>query len=335
VRIAYIGYPTSLNYKAKEKIILTEQIKWAEPGFDKVLKFDLLQGNREKMFEHNNSMVISETGARTIFGRENPIGKTISVKHFWATQDREIDVMVTGIYKDYPSNSHFKPLYLMNVNAFKSIYPDFNEFMEGTRFGHNTGFFENYIVMKSGADTRPVVAALQTLATQMLQSDSGAVAAGWKFTPFLTRMADMHFDQKNLWEYGTRGDKKYLAIFSAIALLIIFIACINYMNLATARSAKRAKEVGLRKSLGSSRRAIAKQFFLESLLTTIGSLVLAILLVIIFLRPFNHLADKSFSIGSLFDPYMLAIVSGIVLFMAFLSGSYPAFTYRSLNRLKY
>ena len=325
VRIAYIGYPTSLNYKAKEKIILTEQIKWAEPGFDKVLKFDLLQGNREKMFEHNNSMLISETGARTIFGRENPIGKTISVKHFWATQDREIDVMVTGIYKDYPSNSHFKPLYLMNVNAFKSIYPDFNEFMEGTRFGHNTGFFENYIVMKSGADTRPVVAALQTLATQMLQSDSGAVAAGWKFTPFLTRMADMHFDQKNLWEYGTRGDKKYLAIFSAIALLIIFIACINYMNLATARSAKRAKEVGLRKSLGSSRRAIAKQFFLESLLTTIGSLVLAILLVIIFLRPFNHLADKSFSIGSLFDPYMLAIVSGIVLFMAFLSGSYPAF----------
>jgi putative ABC transport system permease protein len=138
-------------------------------------------------------------------------------------------------------------------------------------------------------------------------------------------MSDMHFDQKNLWEYGTRGDKKYLAIFGAIAFLIILIACINYMNLATARSAKRAKEVGLRKSLGSNRRAIAKQFFLESLLTTFGSLVIAILLVIIFLRPFNHLADKSFSIGSLFDPYMLAIVAGIVLFMAFLSGSYPAF----------
>src|SRR5258707_14220029 len=104
----------------------------------------------------------------------------------------------------------------------------------------------------------------------MIQSDSGAVAAGWHYAAFLTKMSDMHFDQKNLWENGIRGDKKYLAIFSAIAILIILIACINYMNLATARSAKRAKEVGLRKSLGSSRREIARQFFLESVLMTLG-----------------------------------------------------------------
>ncbi|HZI52420.1 MAG TPA: FtsX-like permease family protein [Chitinophagaceae bacterium] len=325
VRIAYIGYPTSLNYKAKEKIILTEEIKWAEPGFDKVLKFDLLQGNKAKIFEHNNSMVVSETGARRIFGRENPIGKTITVKHFWATRDREIDVMVTGLYKDYPSNSHFKPLYLLNVNALRAIHADFSQFMEGSRFGENTGFFENYLVMKDGADTRPVEGTLNALAKQMMESDSAGVAAGWQFKPFLTKMADMHFDQKNLWEYGIRGDKKYLAIFSSIAFLIILIACINYMNLATARSAKRAKEVGLRKSLGSNRREIAKQFFLESLLTTICSLVLALLLVIAFLQPFNQLADKTFTVGSLFDPYMFAIVAGIVLFMAFLSGSYPAF----------
>ncbi len=325
VRIAYIGYPTSLNYKAREKIILTEEIKWAEPGFDEVLKFDLVRGNKAKIFEHNNSIVLSETGARTIFGRENPIGKTISVKHFWATQDREIDVMVTGVYRDYPSNSHFKPLYILNVNAFRAIYPDFSQFMEGSRFGQNTGFFEDYIVMKKGADTRQVEATLKTLARQMIESDSGAVAAGWKFDPFLIKMSDMHFDQKNLWENGIRGDKKYLAIFSAIALLIILIACINYMNLATARSAKRAKEVGLRKSLGSNRTEIAKQFFLESLLTTLGSLLLAFLLVIAFLRPFNQLADKSFTFGSLLNPYMFAVVGGIVLFMAFLSGSYPAF----------
>jgi len=325
VRIAYIGYPTSLNYKAREKIILTEEIKWAEPGFDEVLKFDLVKGNKARIFEHNNSIVLSETGARTIFGRENPIGKTISVKHFWATQDREIDVMVTGVYRDYPSNSHFKPLYILNVNAFRAIYPDFSQFMEGSRFGQNTGFFEDYIVMKKGADIRPVEATLKTLARQMIESDSGAVAAGWKFDPFLIKMSDMHFDQKNLWENGIRGDKKYLAIFSAIAFLIILIACINYMNLATARSAKRAKEVGLRKSLGSNRREIAKQFFLESLLTTLGSLLLAFLLVIAFLQPFNQLADKSFTIGSLLNPYMFTVVAGIVLFIAFLSGSYPAF----------
>ncbi len=324
-RVAYIGYPTSLNYKAKEKIILTEEIKWAEPGFDKILQFDLVKGNKAKIFEHHNSMVISETGARRLFGQSDPIGQIISVKHFWATQDREIDVMVTGVYKDYPANSHFKPLYLLNVNALRAIYPDFTEYMEGSRFGQNTGFFENYIVMKKDADIKPVEAVLKKLANQMTQSDTQAVAAGWRVDPFMIRMSDMHFDQKNLWENGIRGDKKYLAIFSAIAVLIILIACINYMNLATARSAKRAKEVGLRKSLGSSRKEIAKQFFLESLLTTIGSLILATILVILFLQPFNRLADKTFTIASLFNPYMIAIVVAIVLSMAFIAGSYPAF----------
>jgi putative ABC transport system permease protein len=87
-RIAYIGYPTSLNYKAKDKIILTENIRWAEPNFQEVLSFDLKGGNRQKMFENPNSMVISETGANKLFGKENPIGKIISVKQRFATDDR-------------------------------------------------------------------------------------------------------------------------------------------------------------------------------------------------------------------------------------------------------
>ena len=111
-RIAYIGYPTSLHYKAKDKIILTEEIRWAEPNFEEVLAFDLLRGNAKKMFENFNTMVISESGARKLFGRDDPIGKTITIKHFWATRDREIDVVVSGVYKDYPSNTHFKPDYI-------------------------------------------------------------------------------------------------------------------------------------------------------------------------------------------------------------------------------
>lgn len=167
-------------------------------------------------------------------------------------------------------------------------------------------------------------AALQGWSNQMAQNDSSFVAGGWKLRPFLTRMSAIHFDQKNLWENGIRGDKKYLAIFSSVAVLILLIACINYMNLATARSARRAKEVGLRKSLGSKRREIAWQFFSESILMTLGSLVIAVLLVIIFLQPFNQLAHKSFTLVSLLDPYMLLIVLGIVLFMSIVSGSYPA-----------
>ena len=104
----------------------------------------------------------------------------------------------------------------------------------------------------------------------------------------------------------------------------MLIACINYMNLATARSIRRAKEVGLRKSFGGQRSGIAKQFFLESFLMITASLVLAVLLVILFLHPFNQLAHKTFTLVSLVNPVMLAIIGGVVLFMGFVSGMYPA-----------
>src|SRR5262245_6024063 len=101
---------------------------------------------------------------------------------------------------------------------------------------------------------------------------------------------------------------EYLFIFSAVALLILFIACINYMNLATARSARRAKEVGLRKSFGSRRSQIAKQFLYESGITTAGSLVMSLAIVVLLLQPFNQLAHKSFTVLSLMDPYVAAII---------------------------
>jgi putative ABC transport system permease protein len=323
-RVDYIGYPTSLHHKEADKIILTEEIKWVEPRFDEIIAFDLLKGNKEKMFDKQNTMVISETGAHKIFGDVDPIGQVITVKHNFATQGKEIDIEVTGVYRDLPSNSHFKPHYIINVNALRSVLPDFNNYLEGTRF-NNIEFFENYIVVKPGADIEPIKASLQKLATELAQSDSGFVARGWTLTPFLTKLSDLHFDQKNIWESNdSQGDKKYLAIFGSVAILILLIACINYMNLATARSARRAREVGLRKSLGSSRSEIAKQFFYESALMTMGALILAILLVVIFLQPFNQLAHKTFTLASLLNPYMIVTVAGIIIFMTFVSGSYPA-----------
>lgn len=324
VRIDYIGYPTSLHHKAKDKIVLTEEIRWAEPGFDKIVAFELLKGNREKMFDDPNSMVISEEGAKKLFGSADPIGEIVTVKHNWATRDRELDIMVTGVYRDYPSNSHFKPQYIININAFRAIQENFDNYMQGTSL-QNSNFFENYVVFKPGVDVSVVEKDLQGLGREITESDSGFVAAGWKMDIFMKKLTDIHFDQETLWEAGgSQGDMKYLAIFSAVAILILVIACINYMNLATARSARRAREVGLRKSLGSQRSQIARQFFYESSMMTIGSLLIAIILVVIFLAPFNELAHKSFTLASLLNPYMIATVLLVVLFMAFISGSYPA-----------
>lgn len=324
VRIAYMGYPSSIHHKAKDKIILTEEIRWAEPDFDQVLSFELVRGNRQAMFRDQASMVLSESGARKLFGNSNPVGEVVSVKHLWGTRNREIDVKVTGVYKDYPSNSHFKPQFIVNINALRPIYEGhFEEYLSGQRFNDNMGWFENYMVTKPGADIQQVNTVLRQLATQ-LSNDSMLLARNVKLSAFITPMSELHFDKKNMWEGHTKGDKAYLAIFGIIALLIILIACINYMNLATARSIKRAKEVGLRKSLGSSRGAIARQFFLESYITVCGALFMALLLGIIFIHPFNGLASKTFTVGSLFNPVMIAVVLCIVLFMGFIAGIYPA-----------
>ncbi len=325
-RIMFFGYPTSLNYKTREKIILTEEIRWAEPDFDEVLAFNLIKGNRETYFDDHYTMIVSENGARKLFGNEDPIGKIISYRHVWGTQDREIDVMVSGVYANYPSNSHFKPDYIINVNSLRPIYNEnFSSFMEGTRFGQYIGFFENYITLKPGADIRQINTSLTALADQMVRSDSSASASGWKLVPFTTKLSELHFDKDNQWEGNNKGDKTYLTIFSIIAMLIMLIACINYMNLATARSVKRSKEVGLRKTFGSNRMGIARQFFMESFMMTLGSLFIAIVLVIIFMQPFNSLAHKTFSFSSLLNPLMIGVVLGIVLFMGFISGIYPSF----------
>jgi putative ABC transport system permease protein len=326
-RIDNIGYPTSLNYKPTDKIVLTERIVWAEPGFNKLLYFDLLRGDREKMFGNFNSIVISETGARKLFGKEDPMGKVISLKHVFATRGQEVNVQVTGVYRDYPSNSHFKPDYIINMNALHGVYGDhYAEYLEGTRFSQFEEFFESYIVLKPGADIKPINTVLNTLAGQMLKSSSGVAPVGSKFEASAIRLADIHFDPKRLWEdnSNTHGDRVYLTIFSIIAIMVMVIACINYTNLATARSVKRAKEVGLRKSFGGMRAEIATQFFLESFLMTICALGMSVLLVFVFLHPFNQIAHKSFTMGSLFDPYMMTIVGGIVLFMTFVAGFYPA-----------
>ena len=323
-RIDYIGYPTTVHHKKADKIILTEEIKWAEPGFDRIIAFELVKGNREKMFENHKSIILSESGAERIFGSNDPMGEILTIKHNFATNGQEVDVMVTGIYKDFPSNSHFKAKYLININAFRGVVEDFDQYLEGANF-RNVSFFESYIVVRPGTDIKPLEEDLRKYSAAMIENDSAVRSQGFKMSAFVTPLSELHFDPDNLWENdSTRGDKTYLAIFSSVAFLILLIACINYMNLATARSARRAREVGLRKSLGSQRVQIARQFFYESFLMTAGSLLMALILVIIFLQPFNDLAHKSFTMASLVNPVMIGIVAAIMIGMALVSGSYPA-----------
>ncbi|MGD9329424.1 MAG: ABC transporter permease [Cyclobacteriaceae bacterium] len=312
----FIPYPTSVNYKEEDKILLTEKLIFVEKNFPDILYFDVIQGDRSDPFKEVNAIALSESTTVKIFGNEDPIGRILTIKHPFATSDKEVDVMVTAVYKDYPGNSHIDPDYLVNMEALRSVI-DWSNF-DDLFTGWLRGFMGSYVVFKDGADTESAKHQLESLVYDNLGDQAG------NFVPFFKRLDDLYFDKEVQWIFEGSGDISYIYIFGSIAVLLIVIASINYMNLATARSTKRSREVGLRKVMGSNRSKLIFQFIIESFLTTLLSLVLSILLAILILPVFNTLAQKDFVIISFFNLRLLGGMAIIIFLVSILAGSYPA-----------
>jgi len=316
LRTMFIPYPTSVNYKEIDKILLTEKLIFVEKGFPEVLYFEVIHGDRDNPFQEVNAMALSESTAEKIFGDEDPIGKILTIKHPFATSDKEVDLMVTAVYEDYPVNSHINPDYLVNIEAMRSVieWANFDDLFTGWL----RGFMASYIVFKDGTDIDGIEDQLGTLVFDNLGDEAG------NFIPFLRRLDDLYFDKEVQWVFEGSGDISYVYIFGSIAILLIVIASINYMNLATARSAKRSREVGLRKVMGSNRSKLILQFIIESFLTTLLSLFLSFVLSILILPIFNTLAQKDFVISTFFNISLLGGMAVIILLVSILAGSYPA-----------
>ncbi|MDN5211586.1 ABC transporter permease [Fulvivirgaceae bacterium BMA12] len=315
LRYFWAGYPASVNDKDNDKILLTETLFWVEPTYPEVLNFKVLKGDRRSFSETRNSLAISRNIAKQFFGDADPIGKTLVYKHPWMTGNEEIQVVVTTVFEDYPSNSHIKPNYLVNYHTLNGL---FDNGIEDFLNNWERGWLNSYIVTTPNADSDQLLKQLN----QMLQTNLGENAINYK--PILRKVSDIHFDNVTPWTTDGPGDLSYIYIFGSIALLIILVASINYMNLATARSAKRSKEVGMRKSFGSSRKQLMFQFFSESFITTLAALLLAVILVIVALPLFNDLAHKSFTINAIFSSDALIILLVTMLVVSLMAGSYPA-----------
>jgi len=317
VRTMWFGYPASVDYKDKDKILLTEEIFFVESDYNKVLYFEVISGDQENAFKETNSIALNTSAAEKIFGIENPIGKILTVKHPFATSDNELNLMVTAVFKDYPSNTHFKPSYLVNIASLKSVieWGNYDDLFTGWL----QGFMESFVVFKEGSDIKNIEEGLQKMVSDNLGDESG------NFVPFLKNVNDLHFDNEVEWSNEGSGDITYVYIFGSIAIFLILIASINYMNLATARSAKRSREVGMRKVMGSSRIQLIFQFLNESFITTFLSLIFSLLIVFLVLPIFNTLAQKDFVFLTFFNFRLIAGMGVIMLIVAVIAGSYPAF----------
>ncbi|HEY2348498.1 MAG TPA: ABC transporter permease, partial [Puia sp.] len=285
------------------------KIYYADSTLFNIFTVHFLEGNPSKALTQPNSIVISRTLADKYFGRNTPaVGKTMKTVY---------DLYkVTGVFEDIPTNSHIRYDMLISMNTVLTGKNNGND---------NWGSFNNftYVLLKPGVTANAFEKKLVPLYDKYMAPifTKYNVKINYGVMP----ITDIHLTSKLEGEPEETGDMSYIWIFSAVAFFMLVIACINYMNLTTARSARRAKEIGIRKVAGSTKGQLISQFLSESLLTAFVSVLLSIGFVILFLGMFNTIAGKSFSVSTLFQPFNILLLIGIILFTGLIGGSYPAF----------
>lgn len=300
---------------------------YVDPNFFNVFTLPITNGNQKTPLNRPNTVVISENLAINIFGNTDPVGKTITVTN------RDEDYTISAVMKDIPENSHFHFDILASTlgyaNAKKTTWMQ-------------SDFF-TYLVLKKDADIAEVEAKLPAI-TKKYMGPQMIDAIGMSYEEFqkdnelglfLQPLTDIHlhsdFSDATTLEQG--GDIKYVYIFSIVAIFMLVIACINFMNLATASASKRSKEVGIRKVLGSNKKQLIYQFLAEAFISTVLATILAIVIFAISLPGFNQLAGKSIEFISLLKPIYILSLFGLILLITVLAGGYPAFYLSSFNPL--
>jgi len=300
--------------EADNKRFEEERVFYADPSFMDVFSFPLVQGDRATALKQPDGVLITQQMAVKYFGSQNPIGKFLR-------KDNRENVVVTGVLANIPANSDLQ---------FDFIFP---MAPEGTKDAQRNTWesfnVHSYIQLDKGFDPSPAnLAALEKQMNQIFHNHS----------PFqvvfqLQPLTNIHLAPARLGDMPGHGNAQYVNIFFIIAILILIVACINFMNLATARSARRAKEIGLRKVAGAIRRQLILQFLSESVLISFLSLVLALGIVCLFLPVFNGIADRKLALPVSDARFWLSLL-GAALLTGLISGSYPALFLSGFNPVK-
>ncbi len=279
--------------------IFREYITLADPNIFEMFTFPILAGDREVMFDDLYNVAISETVAEKYFGEEDPLGKELQINN-------SITIKVTGVFKNIADNSHLDFDFIVPFEVLK----DFGSNLE--EWGSNS--YYTYIQLQEKVNWLEFDAKIENY----LEDHD----VGYPVKLNLQPLTEIHLLSDYVADIGGHGDIIYVKIFSIIALFILLIACINFMNLSTARSANRAKEIGLRKVIGSFRKNLIIQFLGESLLMAIMAMFIALILVEVSLPYFNNIHGKELELFSaasaVYFLIAITIVTGIV------AGVYPA-----------
>lgn len=288
---------------------------YVDPDFLKMFTFPLIEGNVETALKDANSIVLTQSVAKALFGSVNPIGKTVKI-------DNQYNVMVTAIAKDVPKNSTFNFEFLA---PFEFKVQNF-EFIKNAKTNWGNNFLMNVVEVREGASMEALSKKIDPL---MMQKDKDLKNQHLFLQPL--KQVHLYGEYKNWMNVG--GRIKYIRLFGIIGIFVLLIACINFMNLSTARSEKRAKEVGIRKTVGSRRSELIVQFLSESMLTAFIAFILSLVLIQLILPFLKNLGFEHIRFDFR-DVYLLCGVLVICLITGLIAGSYPAFYLSSFLPLK-
>ncbi len=289
-----------------ERKFAEKKLYWVDGTIFDVFDIKLLQGNPKVALQDPNKVVLSQSTAKKYFGEENPIGKVLKVGSKYSLE-------VTGVYEDLPHNFS---LDADLMGSFNSV-----EWASKNLVWSNSSF-ETYLLLTPNASQQKVEGQMM----KILEKNIPNKEERW-FSLWLQPLVDVHLNSGDITNSNTKrlGDAKQVKILLILALVVMVIACINYMNLATARSQKRFKEVGINKTIGATNGQLIGRFYTETTLTVVLALVLSLAFLILALPVFNQLADKSLSITNIFTPEVGIGLLIVFTLVTFVSGSYPAF----------
>ena len=290
--------------KRDDKVFSENGILYADPSLFKVFSFDVLNGNPREALQAPGKVVLTEAMAEKYFGRQNALGQTL-------TMDGTTELIVSAVIKDVPDNSHIKFDFLVSMATMQAAFPPLFDMWNST-------LFNTYIMLKDNTDPLKVDSQLPQFTERYIKQSQNRMSFA------LEPLADIYLFSDRSSNIGPAGDIMYVYIFTAVALFILLIACINFMNLSTARSSKRAVEIGVRKVLGADRRRIILQFLVESVITSFFALLLAIVLIIFLAPVFSNIASTEIHINFIDNQLLFLQILAITLFIGLAAGSYPA-----------
>ncbi|HSP88829.1 MAG TPA: ABC transporter permease [Ignavibacteriaceae bacterium] len=327
IQSARLGYNANMLIRYKDNVFNETRFFWADSTIFEIFTMQFIQGDPKTALDEPHTIVLTETLAKKYFGKEDPIDKIMNMEDGTA-------YTVRGVIKDCPSNSHF------HYDLFASL-SSWGGSERNTYWVSNN--FYTYILLKEGTSGADLQKKLPEFAKKyagpQIQQLLGitydeALGKGYVYEFLMQPLLDIHLHSHLDYEIEPNSDIRYVYIFSIIAGFILVIACINFMNLTTARSSTRSKEVGIRKVLGSSKAKLIKQFLTESVLLAFFAVLIAIVLVEILLPSFSQLSGKDLQTNYFENLLAIPALIGTILFVGFLAGIYPAFFLSSFQPVK-